>query len=148
MRRLLWSNTEVANESPEYTGTPLKLLLGFLVALAILIPVHAGFFLAALGLLGHYAVYRTRRYRLTCAGPEIAATGLLFAGYVVVALGFSTNYRAPVTFSLWQLGMESLQLFDLSALERVKASGGPSLPQGEGLARAAAWAALQRICTG
>ena len=82
VRRYLWANTEIAGETLEYTGTPLELLLGFLVAVAILIPVYAGFFLAALdlgifgklsgviafaalGVLGQYAVYRARRYRLT-----------------------------------------------------------------------------------
>lgn len=365
VRRFLWSNTEVAGEALEYTGTPLELLLGFLVAIAILIPVYAGFFLAALDLgsigqlsgviaftalfvLGQYAVYRARRYRLTrtiyrglrfhqsgsawafafyavfwwlitaltCglgypfqlaslerlkmrntfygdlagsfagsgwrlllrgfpmwlvvfaplaltvgafievvdwqalgealsaggddvmarieggnpglasvvvfamlmagvaasaaallypafqalvlrwwssglrfgeiemrsrlrtrhvygaymrflwyailfsivmatigglalllaggiggsepagAGPEIALTGVLLVGYVIVALGFSTIYRATVMLSLWQLGMESLQLSGLSALDRVKATGRPSSALGEGLADA------------
>jgi hypothetical protein len=70
------------------------------------------------------------------AGPEIAATVVLLVGYVIVALGFSTIYRATVMFSLWQLGMESLQLSGLSALDRVKASGGPSSALGEGLADA------------
>ena len=82
VRRYLWANTEVAGETLEYSGTPLELLLGFLVAVAILIPVYVGFFLAALdlgpigqmsgliaflalGVLGQYAVYRARRYRLT-----------------------------------------------------------------------------------
>lgn len=82
VRRYLWANTEVAGETLEYTGTPLELLLGFLIAVAILVPVYAGFFLAALdlgvigqmsgliaflalGVLGQYAVYRARRYRLT-----------------------------------------------------------------------------------
>ncbi len=82
VRRFLWANTEIAGETLEYTGSPLELLLGFLVAVAILIPVYAGFFLAALdlgtmgklsgvvafvglGVLGQYAVYRARRYRLT-----------------------------------------------------------------------------------
>ena len=82
VRRFLWSNTEIAGEPLEYTGTPLELLLGFLIAIAILIPVYAGIFLAALdlgtigklsgatgfaalGILGQYAVYRARRYRLT-----------------------------------------------------------------------------------
>src|SRR5262249_10311170 len=82
VRRLLWSNTEIAGEPLEYTGTALELVLGFLVAIAILIPIYAGFFLAALdlgllgklsgviafaalGLLGQYAIYRARRYRLT-----------------------------------------------------------------------------------
>src|SRR5882757_10071953 len=78
VRRFLWSNTEVAGETLEYTGTPFELLIGFLVAIGILIPVYAGFFIAALdlraigqmsgmsafaglGLLGQYAIYRARR---------------------------------------------------------------------------------------
>jgi uncharacterized membrane protein YjgN (DUF898 family) len=82
IRRYLWSNTELAGESFEYAGTARELLLGFLIAVAILLPLYAGFFLLALaagtigqlaGLiaflvltaLGHYAVYRARRYRLT-----------------------------------------------------------------------------------
>jgi uncharacterized membrane protein YjgN (DUF898 family) len=79
IRRFLWSNTELAGESFEYTGTARELLLGFLIAIAILVPLYAAFFLLALGigelasligllvltLLGQYAVYRARRYRLT-----------------------------------------------------------------------------------
>jgi uncharacterized membrane protein YjgN (DUF898 family) len=365
VRRFLWANSEVAGETLEYTGTPFELLIGFLMAIAILVPVYAGFFLAALGLgtigqlsgaiafaalgvLGQYAVYRARRYRLTrtiyrglrfhqggsamayalravlwwiataltfglaypfllaslerykmrntyygdiaghfagsglrlllrglpmwlavivplalaagafvtvvdwkalgdavaaggddvmsriesgnpalagvivfallmagsavtlaallypafqalvlrwwmsglgfgelsmtstlrmrhvygayvrflwygllfCvlmavlgaaavvsvglvvgsgqagAAGEIAATGMLLVGYVIAALGFSTIYRATVLLSLWQLGMESLQLSGLSALDRVKAGGTPSSALGEGLADA------------
>lgn len=82
VRRFLWSNTEVDGEALEYSGTALELLIGFLIAIAILIPVYAGFFLAALDMgtigqlsgviafgllfvLGQYAIYRARRYRLT-----------------------------------------------------------------------------------
>lgn len=79
IRRYLWSNTELAGESFEYTGTARELLLGFLIAIAILLPLYAAFFLLTLSLgelsswiallcltlLGHYAVYRARRYRLT-----------------------------------------------------------------------------------
>ncbi|MEI9806086.1 MAG: DUF898 family protein [Pseudolabrys sp.] len=82
IRRFLWSNSKIAGETPEYTGTPLELLTGFLVAVVILIPVYAAFFLAALdlgvfgklsgvlafaglGVIGQYAIYRARRYRLT-----------------------------------------------------------------------------------
>jgi uncharacterized membrane protein YjgN (DUF898 family) len=82
MRRFLWSNTEVAGETLEYAGTARELLLGFLIAMAILIPIYALLFIAALNMgtigqitaplsfvvltvLGHYAVYRARRYRLT-----------------------------------------------------------------------------------
>jgi uncharacterized membrane protein YjgN (DUF898 family) len=79
IRRYLWSNTEIADESFEYTGTPRELLLGFLIAIAVLVPLYAAFFLLTLALgeiwsslslvvltfLGQYAVYRARRYRLT-----------------------------------------------------------------------------------
>jgi uncharacterized membrane protein YjgN (DUF898 family) len=79
IRRYLWSNTEIADESFEYTGTARELLLGFLIAIAVLVPLYAAFFLLTLALgeiwnllslvvlvfLGQYAVYRARRYRLT-----------------------------------------------------------------------------------
>jgi uncharacterized membrane protein YjgN (DUF898 family) len=82
MRRFLWSNTEIAKETLEYTGTAYELLIGFLIAIAILVPIYVGFFVVALSLgpvgqlssvlgfpilafLGHFAVYRARRYRLT-----------------------------------------------------------------------------------
>ena len=82
MRRFLWSNTEVLGETLEYTGTARELLIGFLIACAILVPIYALLFLIALNLgtigqlasvigfaaltvLGQYAVYRARRYRLT-----------------------------------------------------------------------------------
>src|SRR5215475_76852 len=38
IRRYLWSNTELNGESFEYTGTARELLLGFLIAVAILLP--------------------------------------------------------------------------------------------------------------
>lgn len=82
IRRFLWSNTELAGESFEYTGTARELLLGFLIAMAILIPIYVVLFISTLdagligafsgvisfvllAFLGHYAVYRARRYRLT-----------------------------------------------------------------------------------
>jgi len=82
VRRFLWSNTEVAGETLEYTGTALELLIGFLIAIALLVPLYLGFFVVALNLgaigqlssvlgfpilafLGQFAVYRARRYRLT-----------------------------------------------------------------------------------
>ncbi len=79
IRRYLWSSTEVAEESFEYTGTARELLLGFLIAIAVLVPLYSAFFLltltlgqiwsvlsiAALTFLGQYAVFRARRYRLT-----------------------------------------------------------------------------------
>jgi uncharacterized membrane protein YjgN (DUF898 family) len=72
----------------------------------------------------------------TSVGGEIAGTAILLGGYVVIALGFSTVYRATVMLSLWQLGMESLQLSGLTALDQVTANGRASSPVGEGLADA------------
>src|SRR5436853_3523370 len=82
VRRFLWSNTEIAGDGLEYIGTARELLLGFLIAIALLVPINIAFFLAAfsrgvigqvsgllalaaLALLGQFAVYRARRYRLT-----------------------------------------------------------------------------------
>jgi uncharacterized membrane protein YjgN (DUF898 family) len=81
-RRFLWANTEIAGDTPEYTGTARELLIGFLIAIAVLVPIYGGFFVAALdlgilgrlsgvlaflllALFGHFAIYRARRYRLT-----------------------------------------------------------------------------------
>lgn len=81
-RRFLWANTEIASETMEYTGTATELLVGFLIAVAVLIPLNVILFVAALSLgptgqiagafsfpilffLGQFAVYRARRYRLT-----------------------------------------------------------------------------------
>src|SRR5215813_253362 len=75
VRRFLWSNTEIAGDGLEYIGTARELLLGFLIAIAILVPINVAFFLAAfsrgllgqisglvalivLALLGQFAVYR------------------------------------------------------------------------------------------
>jgi uncharacterized membrane protein YjgN (DUF898 family) len=82
MRRFLWASTAVEGETLEYTGTAVELLIGFLLAIGILVPVYALLFVASLELgilsalsgvlafvglagFGQYAVYRARRYRLT-----------------------------------------------------------------------------------
>jgi uncharacterized membrane protein YjgN (DUF898 family) len=82
IRRFLWGNTEIAGDHLEYTGTALELLVGFLIAIAILLPINIVLFLAALdlgligklsgvmafmllALLGQFALYRARRYRLS-----------------------------------------------------------------------------------
>jgi uncharacterized membrane protein YjgN (DUF898 family) len=82
LRRHLWANTQVAGEAFEYTGTAKELLIGFLIALAVLTPIYLGYFLAGIFLeeqaalasvplvlvmyvLMHFAAYRARRYRAT-----------------------------------------------------------------------------------
>ena len=82
VRRFLWSNTDISGDTLEYNGLATELLIGFLFAVAILVPLYMGFALVALELdlvavtpaligfallllLGEYALYRARRYRLT-----------------------------------------------------------------------------------
>ncbi len=82
VRRHLWSNTQIDGDAPEYTGRGKELLIGFLVALAILVPIYLGYFLVGIEaehvrafasiplvaffyLFGQFAIYRARRYRLT-----------------------------------------------------------------------------------
>jgi len=82
IRRHLWSHTAVDGDAPEYTGRGRELLVGFLFALAILAPIYLAYFLIGIEaerykafasiplvlffyLLGQFAIYRARRYRLT-----------------------------------------------------------------------------------
>jgi uncharacterized membrane protein YjgN (DUF898 family) len=82
IRRHLWAHTQIDGDAFEYTGTGRELLIGFLFALAILVPIYLAYFLigieaehfkafASLPLFvffyafAQFAVYRARRYRLT-----------------------------------------------------------------------------------
>jgi uncharacterized membrane protein YjgN (DUF898 family) len=80
LRRFFWSRTALDGSPAEYTGTGKELFLGFLVALAILVPIYLGLFALSLVapalapfsvvisfvflfLLGQFAIFRGRRYR-------------------------------------------------------------------------------------
>jgi uncharacterized membrane protein YjgN (DUF898 family) len=118
VRRFLWSNTEIAGDTLEYNGLATELLIGFLFAIAILVPLYMVFALVALELdmvaltpaligfallllLGEYALYRARRYRLTRTvfrglrfdqhgSPwRYAVYALLCWGIVIVTLGLA-----------------------------------------------------------
>lgn len=82
IRRHLWSHTEVDGDAFEYTGRASELLIGFLLAMAILGPLFLAYFLLGLEFervkafaslplyliliaFGQFAAYRARRYRLT-----------------------------------------------------------------------------------
>jgi uncharacterized membrane protein YjgN (DUF898 family) len=82
IRRHLWSHTSIDGDAPEYTGRGRELLVGFLFALAILVPIYLAYFIIGLEteryktfasiplflffyLFGQFAIYRARRYRLT-----------------------------------------------------------------------------------
>jgi uncharacterized membrane protein YjgN (DUF898 family) len=118
VRRFLWGNSEIAGNHLEYTGTALELFVGFLIAIAILLPINILFFLAALdlgligrlsgvmaflllALLGQFAIYRARRYRLSRTvyrGVRFYQTGsawayafiaMLWWGVIAITLGLA-----------------------------------------------------------
>ena len=81
-RSHLWSHTAVEGEPLEYTGRGKELFVGFLIALAILVPINVAYFAVGIWaetaqafaslpfilffvLFGQFALYRARRYRLT-----------------------------------------------------------------------------------
>jgi len=81
-RRFYWSNTEIDGDGLEYTGNALQLLVGFLYALAIFIPLYGVFFYLStqsseaavigygavalvLWYMAGYAIYRARDFRLS-----------------------------------------------------------------------------------
>lgn len=123
IRRHLWRHTRIGADALEYTGTARELLIGFLVALAILAPVYVLYFLAGLVaeeyatfasvplvlvlyVFGHYATYRARRYRMTrtsLRGLRFWMTGSAFAYagraawwdfLTVITLGLAYPWRA------------------------------------------------------
>ena len=81
-RRFYWANTEIDGDPLEYTGNAIQLLLGFLMALAIFVPVYGLLFYlstqsseaavigygglgVALWFMMGYAIYRARDFRLS-----------------------------------------------------------------------------------
>jgi uncharacterized membrane protein YjgN (DUF898 family) len=122
IRRHLWSNTDVGDDAAEYTGTGKELLLGFLFALAILVPIYLVYFLIGLEaerakafasiplllffyLFGQFAIYRARRYRLTRtvwrgvrfwmsgSGWAYAARAALWGIVAILTLGLMLPWR-------------------------------------------------------
>ena len=122
MRRHLWSNTHVDGDAAEYTGRARELLIGFLVALAILVPVYLAYFVVGLEaeraqafasfplfaffyLFGQFAIFRARRYRLTRtvwrgvrfwmsgSGWAYAARAALWGVLMLLTLGLALPWR-------------------------------------------------------
>jgi uncharacterized membrane protein YjgN (DUF898 family) len=122
IRRHLWSNTDIGDDAAEYTGTGKELLLGFLFAMAILVPIYLVYFLIGLEaerakafasiplilffyLFGQFAIYRARRYRLTRtvwrgvrfwmsgSGWAYAARAALWGIVAILTLGLMLPWR-------------------------------------------------------
>jgi len=123
IRRYLWTNTQIEGDGAEYTGRAKELLIGFLIALAILVPVYLAYFLVGLEaerikafasiplvaffyLFGQFAIYRARRYRLTRtvwrgvrfwmsgSGWIYALRASLWGLLMIVTLGLALPWRA------------------------------------------------------
>src|SRR5262245_15187561 len=123
MRRHLWSHTLVGGDGPEYTGTAKELLIGFLFAMAILLPIYLAYFFIGLEaerlqafasiplflffyLFAQFAIYRARRYRLTRtvwrgvrfwmkgSGWNYAWRAALWGLFVFLPLGLALPWRA------------------------------------------------------
>jgi uncharacterized membrane protein YjgN (DUF898 family) len=122
IRRHLWSNTTIDGDAAEYTGNGKELLIGFLFALAILVPIYLVYFLIgieaerfrafgsfplliAFYAFGQFAIYRARRYRLTRtvwrgvrfwmdgSGWAYAWRAILWGLLVLVTLGGALAWR-------------------------------------------------------
>ena len=123
IRRHLWANTVIDGDAAEYTGRGRELLIGFLIALAILVPIYLAYFLvsveaehlqalasiplvASFYVFGQFAIYRARRYRLTRTvwrGVRLwmDGWGWIYAWWasvwlllVIVTLGLAMPWRA------------------------------------------------------
>lgn len=130
LRRYFWSRTTVAGSPGEYTGRGKELFLGFLVALAILIPIYVVLFglglvyeplalfaapisFVVLFLLGQYAIFRGRRYR---------ATRTLWRGIRLGQDGSALTYMAMAT-GWWLVTLLTLGLafpYMRASLERYR----------------------------
>ncbi|MGE3148743.1 MAG: DUF898 family protein [Pseudorhodoplanes sp.] len=122
MRRHLWSRTSVGGDAPEYNGTAKELFIGFLFAMAILLPIYVIYFLLGLEaermqafasiplglffyLFMQFAVYRARRYRLTRtvwrgvrfgmggSGWNYAWRAALWTLFATITLGLALPWR-------------------------------------------------------
>jgi uncharacterized membrane protein YjgN (DUF898 family) len=122
IRRHLWANTQIDGDAAEYTGRAKELLIGFLIALAILVPVYLAYFLAGLEaervkafasfplfiffyVFGQFAIYRARRYRLTRtvwrgvrfwmsgSGWAYAARAAMWGVLMILTLGLILPWR-------------------------------------------------------
>src|SRR4051794_16623736 len=130
IRRHLWGKTRIGRESLEYTGTGRELLIGYMIALAVLAPIYAIYFVLGIAAeelqafasaplfltvhaFGHYAAFRARRYRATCT---------VFRGVRFWMTGSAWAYAGKAI--LWDLAtIFSLGLalpWRMAALERYK----------------------------
>jgi uncharacterized membrane protein YjgN (DUF898 family) len=137
LRRWYWRNTSVGGDGFEYRGTPRELLIGFLVALAVVLPLYfaggiaalliaseslssivtfAG--LAVLAVLAQYGAYRSRRFRLSRTvwrGLRFNQTGSAWR-YAAMSLlwAVATVATAGLTLPLLRRALEAMKVENTS----------------------------------
>lgn len=131
IRQYFWAHTRLGNYPFEFTGRPVDLIVGFFMAVAILLPLYLGLFVVSLGLqdgvlvanmgaivllwfLSQFGLYRSRNYRLT----RTLWRGLRFrqGGSGVFYAGLSMLWFAAGVASvgwLWPLRRRALQAYRL-----------------------------------
>src|ERR1700759_5319770 len=117
IRRHLWWNINTPGDGPEYTGRGKELLLGFLFALAILVPIYLAYFLVGLEverakafasiplflffyLFGQFAIYRARRYRLTRTGWRGGRFWMDGSGWAYAIRGAGWTFLTVITLGI------------------------------------------------
>jgi uncharacterized membrane protein YjgN (DUF898 family) len=128
LRRWYWRNTVVGGTALEYRGTAKELFIGFLFALAIMVPLYvliasiglfagedvAGLLQGGFGLLivflVQYGAFRSRRYRLTRTvwrGVRFDQTGSA-VGYALRSMGWflATALTGGMLFPLMRRALE------------------------------------------
>ncbi len=121
VRRFVWRHTAVLDDSLEYLGTGGELFIGFLIAVAVLLPVFAAYSLlqflfadgsdhALLALEALYylvlfflvqiAIHRMRRYRLTRTAWRGVRFGLHGSSFVYARIAFGYGLLTAATFGL------------------------------------------------
>jgi uncharacterized membrane protein YjgN (DUF898 family) len=118
-RRFLWSHTVVDGDSVEYLGTARELVIGFLFALAVIVPLNLIAFLGSIEaesrqtfasfpvglvffLFGQFALYRARRYRLTRTVWRGVRFWMDGSGWAYAFMSFGLLILAVMSFGLLQ----------------------------------------------
>lgn len=118
IRRFLWNATEIGGDGVEYLGRGVELFIGFLIALAVVIPIYAAIAMVslfagpeagaaiqtaaslAIFVLAQYAMFRARRYRLTRTvwrGVRLQQTG---SGWAYAGRSIGWGVLAVMTLGL------------------------------------------------
>jgi uncharacterized membrane protein YjgN (DUF898 family) len=150
LRRWYWRNTVVGGSALEYRGTAKELFIGFLFALAIMVPLYIfsasvglfagemvaglvqGLFALAFVFLVQYGAFRSRRYRLTRTvwrGVRFDQTGSA-AGYALRSMGWflATMVTGGLLFPLMRRALERYRVENTRFGSAVGSFSAPAAP--------------------